>query len=113
MPFVDDVLRSERRRGAIGRDHLADDQPVEQMPDRGKPLLHRGRGRSLRLRLELGGDVQRWLYLAERGYSVFLAPAPEQFDSMAVGYAGIADVGGEELQKAARGLFATGSDEGR
>jgi hypothetical protein len=77
LAFADDMLCSTHRGGGIGWHDLTDHQPVEQMTDCGEPLLHGWSRRRLRLCLEPRGDVQR-LHIAERRYSVFLAPGQEQ-----------------------------------
>ena len=59
LALADNVFRSAYRRGGIDRHDLADHQPVEQMPDRGEPLLHGRSGRRLCLHLQPGGHMQR------------------------------------------------------
>ena len=97
---LDDVLGApDRARGVEGQD-LADDEPVEEHPERREVLLdarRRERGREL---LDVGRDDHR-LDLAE-GEASALAPLGEPAHGREVREAGVPvpDVGGEELPEA-------------
>ena len=85
---LDDVLRAAHRARGVERQDLADDEPIEEHPQRGEVLL----------------DVDRddhGLDLVEREASA-LAPGGETAHGCEVREArvGISDVGGEELPEA-------------
>ena len=89
----------DRARGVEGQD-LADDEPVEEHPERREMLLDaRGRERPGKL-LDVGRDHHR-LDLVE-GEAPVLTPLSEAPDGCEVGEAGVRvpDVGGEELPEA-------------
>ena len=101
---------ADRARGVEGQD-LADDEPVEEHPQRREVLLdacRRARGREL---LDIGRDHHRF-HLVESDASA-LAPLGEASDGREVGEAGVPvpDVGGEELPEAP--LRALGGGEER
>ncbi len=98
----------------IGRDDLADDEPVEQHADGGEMLLDRRLLEILPKGLDIGGDVQR-LDIGEVADLVMIAPGEEPDAGMIIRHAGVfvADGGGEELEEAAGGLVAGGGDHAR
>jgi hypothetical protein len=91
--------------GRIGGDDLAGDEPVEQHADGGEVLLDRRLFEILAERLDIGGDMQR-LDIGDLTEFVLIAPGEEPHDGVVIGRPRVlvADGGGEELQKAARGL---------
>ena len=103
---------SDRARGVEGQD-LADDEPVEEHPERREVLLdarRRERGREL---LDVGRDDHR-LDLVESEASA-LAPLGEASDGREVREAGVPvpDVGGEELPEAPLGALGGGDERWR
>ena len=99
--------------GGVVRHDLADDQPVEQHPDRGELLLDRGRGVRAAQLLDPGGDMDR----PDRRQAQAHLPAPgeEAPGGAGVGGAGVrvADPGGEELDVADGSALAGGCHQGR
>jgi Periplasmic binding proteins and sugar binding domain of LacI family len=96
----DDVFRAAHRMRRIGRDNLADDEPVEQHADRGEVLLDRRLLEILPKPFDIGGDLQR-LDVGDLADRMMVAPGEEPR------HAGIfvADGGGEVREKAwERGL---------
>ena len=91
----------------IGRDNLADDEPVEQHADGGEVLFDRRLLEILPKTLDIGRDVQR-LDVGDLADLVMLAPAEEPNAGPIIGHAGVfvADGGGEEFEEAAAGLVA-------
>ena len=74
LPVLTTCFGPAHRRGRIGRDDLADDQPVEQHAHGGELLLHQRRRSLDGLQLlYIGGDVMR----PDRGerQAALLAPA--------------------------------------
>ena len=59
LPGRHDVPGPAHRGGRVDRHDLAGDQPVEQVADRGEPLLDARRGELARAGLDPGGDVHR------------------------------------------------------
>ena len=97
---LDDMLRAAHRARGVERQDLADDEPIEEHPQRGEVLLDaRRRERSGEL-LDVGRD-DHGLDLVEREASA-LAPGGETAHGCEVREArvGISDVGGEELPEA-------------
>ena len=96
--------------GRIGGDDLAGDQPIEQHADGGQVLLDRRLLEVLAERLDIGGDVER-LDIGDLADLVLVAPGEEPHGGAIVRHARVfvADGGGEEFQKAARGLVAGAS----
>jgi hypothetical protein len=111
LPRFTTCLGPSNHRGRIAPDDLADHEPVEQHAHRRQVLLDRGRRVGLAQVLDVGGDVDR-LEAAELAEAADLAPAEKLGNSPGVGVPGIAvaDVGGEELEKAAAGVIAGGGD---
>ena len=72
----DDVLRTAHRVRRIGRDNLADDEPIEQHADGGEVLLDRRLLKILAERLDIGRDVQR-LNIGNLADRVMVAPGEE------------------------------------
>jgi hypothetical protein len=62
------------RRRRVDRYDLASDQPIEQMTDRGEPLLDARRRELARVGLDPGGDVHR-LHGADGRHAGARAPA--------------------------------------
>ena len=54
------TCRGPHRRGRVDWHHLAGNEPVEQVTDRGEPLLDARRRELARAGLDLGGDDERW-----------------------------------------------------
>jgi hypothetical protein len=76
-------------------------------------LLDRRLFKILAERLDIGGDVQR-LDIGDFADLVPVAPFEEPHDGVVIGLSRVvADGGGEEFQKAARGLVAGGGDHAR
>jgi hypothetical protein len=69
------MLRTTHSGGRIHRQHLADDEPIEQHPDGGELLLHTRRPVFLLQLLDLGSDVV-WPDDRERKTAI-LAPSKE------------------------------------
>ncbi len=91
----------------IGGDDLAGDQPIDQHADRGEVLLDGWLLEVLTERLDIGGDMQR-LDIGNFADLVLIDPGEEPHGGAVIGLPCVlvADGGGEEFQKAARGLFA-------
>lgn len=98
---LDDVRWPPNRTGGVGRYDLPRHQPVEQVADSGKALLHRGGGMCPGLAFNPGSDVQR-LHGGQGRSAGRAAPFQELDHGADVGAAGVgvADVRSEELQKA-------------
>ena len=104
------MRRPAHGSGRIYRDNLTRHKPVEQMPDRGEALFDGRRGSFAAKLLDIGGDVQR-LHVVDRGDAGALAPGQKFPRRLRIGAARvlIADVGGEEFQKADLGALAGGA----
>ena len=100
------------RAGRIDRHHLAGDEPIEQVADRGEPLLDARRRELARASLDPRGDVH-WLHGADRRHAGARAPGQEFIGGAGVGPARVrvADVGGKEFEEAHAGALAGGSDQ--
>jgi hypothetical protein len=100
------------RRGRIDRHDLAGDQPVEQMTDRGKPLLDARRGELARAGLDPGGDMHR-LDSADRRHAGARALGQEFIGGTGVGSARVrvANVRRKEFQEAHAGALTGGGNE--
>jgi hypothetical protein len=111
---ADDVLGPAHHGGRVGSDHLADHQPVEQHADGRQVLLDRGCGVGFAQVLDVGCHMYR-LDLLELVKASAFDPAEKIRDRSSVGLPGVAvaDVGGEELEKAAASVRAGGGDLGR
>ena len=109
-----DVLRSAHRMRRIDRQHLADDEPVEQHAHRGEVLLDGRLGGGVLQRLDIGRDMQR-LDIDELGDAALFEPGEERACGPVIGHAGVlvADRRGEEFEKAARGMVAGAGDRRR
>ena len=108
-----DMARPAHGGGGIDRHDLADDQPVEQMPQRRQAQLRGRRGSRLLQLLDIGGDMHA-LDGGDARDAARLQPI-EEFDGGArIGAARvrIADIGGEEFKEAIGGALADGGDEG-
>ena len=110
---LDDVLRAADRARGVERQHLADDEPVEEHPERREVLLHARRRERAGELLDVGRD-HHGLDLVEREASA-LAPLGEAAHGREVGEArvGIPDVGGEELPEAPLGALGGGEERRR
>jgi hypothetical protein len=109
----------------FGREHLADDEPVEQHADRGQMLLD-GRLRGVALldgaiarvrhlqRLQIGGDVKR-LDIGELPDAMLLEPGEERARRPVIGQAGVIvlDRSGEEIEEPLCGTVAGPGDHRR
>jgi hypothetical protein len=112
--------RTSRRAGAHAltrpgyRHDLAGDEPVEQVTNRGEPLLDTRCRELARAGLDPGGDVHRQ-HGGDRRHADAPAPGQEFFRGAGVGPARVrvADVGREEFEEAHAGTLAGGRDEGR
>jgi hypothetical protein len=102
------------RSGRVDRHDLAGDEPVEQVTDRGEPLLHTRRRELARASLDPGGDVHR-LDGGDRRHASARAPGQKFVRGARVGppRVRVADVGGEEFKEAHRGALAGGANERR
>jgi hypothetical protein len=99
--------------GRVDGKHLADNEPIEQMADRGKVLLRcRLRGR-LQQCLDISGDVDR-LDLDQPDLILF-EPGEERAGRSVIGHARIlvADRDRKKFEKAARGKLAGVGDHRR
>lgn len=95
------VTGPAHRRSRVVRHDLASDEPVEQVADRGQPLLDGRCRRPLRLQFDPRGDMQR-LYGRNRRYASTGAPGEEVAGRARIRAARvrIADRRREELKKA-------------
>jgi hypothetical protein len=105
------MLRAADGRGRICRNHLADNEPIEQHAHGGE-LVFDGRRRGLRLQLlYIGGDVVR----PDRGKREAAPFAPGEKPGARAGIGAecvrVADIGGEELDVAPAGLVAEVGDQ--
>jgi hypothetical protein len=100
--------------GLIGGDDLAGDEPVEQHADGGQVLFDRRLFEVLAERLDIGGDMER-LDIGDLADLVPVAPFEEPHGGPVIGLPCVlvADGGGEEFQKAQRGLVASRGDHAR
>ena len=114
LPGRHDVPGPAHRCGRVDRHDLAGDEPIEQMADRGEPLLDARRGELARAGLDPGGDVHR-LDGGDRRHAGARAPGQEFLGGAGIGPARVrvADVGREEFEEAHRGALAGGGDERR
>ena len=108
------VPRPAHRRGRVDRHDLAGHQPIEQMTDRGEPLLDARRRELARAGLDPGGDVDR-LHVGNRHSASGRALGQEFFCSSRIGppRVRVADVGREEFEKAHAGTLPGGGDKHR
>jgi hypothetical protein len=114
LACLDHVLRPAHGMRRIGRDHLAGDEPVEQHADRGEVLLDGRRAVAATENLDIGGDVVG-APCRERRDALGVEPGEERAHGDGVGGAGVgvANVGGEEIEKAqARVLTGIGDQPG-
>jgi hypothetical protein len=112
LPGRHHVPRPAHRRCRVDRSDLAGDQPIEQMADRGEPLLDARRRQLARTGLDPGGDVHR-LHRADRRRARACAPSQEFIGGAGKGSArvGVADIRGEEFEEAHTGSVAGGGDK--
>jgi hypothetical protein len=101
LPGRHDVPRPAHRAGPVDRHHMAGDEPVEQMTDRGEPLLHARRRELARRGLDPGGDVHR-LHRGDRRHFGIRAPGEKFFRRAGISPARVrvADVRREEFEEA-------------
>ena len=86
--------------GRVDFENLAGDEPVEEHPERGQVLFHRGR-RHLPLQvLDEGGDMEG-LDAGQLGQAVGFAPGGKTAGGVQIGAAGVVvvDLRGEEFEK--------------
>ena len=109
-----DVLGSAHRMRRVDREHLADDEPVEQHAHGGEVLLDGRLGDGFLQRLDIGRDMQR-LDIGELGDAVPFEPGKERARRPVIGHARVlvADRRGEEFEEAAGGMLAGGGDRRR
>jgi hypothetical protein len=108
------MLGAAHRLRRVDDEQSAGDQPVEQHADC-REVLFDGRLCPCRLQcLDIGGDVQR-LDIVEFADVVAVEPAEERADGPVIGQAGVAvaDLRGEEFEKAAGDIVAGGGDHPR
>ena len=81
------------------RHHLANDQPVEEHPDRGEQELDRGRGDNFTQALDIGRDMHG-THLAKLVYPVICTPGGKITRRAPVCFSGvsISDLRGEKLE---------------
>src|SRR4051794_28454426 len=98
----------------IDREHLADNEPIEQYAHGSKVLFDDRLGGGLLQRLDVGRDVQ-WLDLDQLGDATLFEPGEERAAGPVIGYAGIlvADRRGEEFEEATGGMIAGTGDRCR
>ena len=108
------MFRAAHRMRRIDREHLADDQPVEQHAHGGEVLLDGRLGGGFLQRLDIGRDMQR-LDIDQLGDAALFEPGEERAARPVIGHAGVlvADRGGEEFEEAARGMVAGVGDRRR
>lgn len=107
------MLRPAHGARGVHRDDLAHHKPVEQHPDTGELELD-GRSRHPALQLlNVSRDVDG-LHVAQMTDAFSLAPGGEFPGRLAVGLPdmGVADVGGEEFEDAALGLWVGAVERG-
>ena len=113
LPVLTTCFGTADRARGVERQDLADDEPVEEHPERREVLLDgRRRERSGEL-LDVGRD-HHGLDLVESDAAAF-APFGEAAHGREVGEAGVGvpDVGGEELPEAALGALGGGEERRR
>jgi hypothetical protein len=95
------VVGPAHRTRRVDRHDLAGNEPVEQMPDRGEPLLDARRRELARPSLDPGGDMHR-LHGLDRRHAGSDAPGQEFLSGAAICPARVwvADVGREEFEEA-------------
>jgi hypothetical protein len=101
------------RCGGVDRYDLAGHQPIEQVADRGEPLLDTRRGKLACAGLDPGGDMHR-LDGADRRDAGGRAPGKEVIGGARIGPARVrvADVRREEFEEAhARTLAGSGYED--
>jgi hypothetical protein len=86
LPGRDDMARPAHRSGRIDRHDLAGDEPVEQMTDRGEPLLDARGGQLARRQLDPRRDMHR-LNGGDRWHADARAPAEEFIGRAGIGAA--------------------------
>src|SRR5438552_6505734 len=102
---------THRMRG-VDRYHLAVDKPIEQVAQRGQPLLDGRRGQFARSRLNPSCNMDR-LDAGDRRDASVAAPGQEFRRGAVVGSprVRVADVGREEFEEAHRGTLASPGDK--
>lgn len=107
------VPGAAHRGGRIQCNHLPRHQPVKEMAQRGQALLDRRRGVGTRLLLDPGRHVQR-LHRVQGRHPSGLAPGEKVPHRAGVGPPGVrvADLRGEEFEKAQLGVCAGGDHQG-
>ena len=112
LPAGDDVARPAYRAGRVDRHDLAGDEPIEQMADRGEPLLDARRGQLARRGLDPCSDMHR-LDGGDRRHADARAPGQEFISGAGIGAARVrvADVGRKEFEEAHAGALAGGGDK--
>jgi len=114
LPGCHDVPRPAHRAGRVDWHDLAGHQPIEQVTDRSEPLLDARRGQFACCLLDPGCDMHR-LHGRDRRHADGRAPGQEFLSSAGIGPARVrvADIGGEEFEKARRGALAGGGNQNR
>jgi hypothetical protein len=115
LPAGDDVPGPAHRAGRVDRHDLAGDEPVEQVTDRGEPLLDAWRGQLAGRGFDPGGDMHR-LHGGDRRHADLGAPGQEFLRGAGIGPARVrvADVGREEFEEAdARAVTGGGHQLGQ
>ena len=70
LPFLTTCFGPRTAAAGLGRENLADDQPVEQHADRRQVLLDGRRAVAASEHLDIGGDVMRAHRRERRGHAV-------------------------------------------
>jgi hypothetical protein len=112
LPGRHDVPGPTHGRSRVDRHDLAGDEPVEQVADRGEPLLDARRGELARAGLDPGRNVHR-LHSADRRHAGGRAPGQELIGGAGIGppRVRVANVGREEFEEAHAGALAGGGDK--
>ncbi len=99
--------------GRIDREDLADHHPVEEHSQSGQPLLHRGFGVELELRLHKHRDMD-WFHLGEIQDTALGTESRELPNRLHIGKTGIgiADMRAEEISHSRAG-FRSRREDGR
>jgi hypothetical protein len=114
LPGRHNVPGPAHRCGRVDRHNLTGDEPIEQMTDRGEPLLDTRRCELAHTGLDQRRDVH-WLHNRYGGNAGTCTQRQEFFGRAVVGRprVRVADVGREKFEEAHRRAFAGDGDERR